>query len=515
MSETRVSEEKRSSLAEFYHCRLRPYGVIRLPKEAIWTAVWFTRWKILRPVAQAAWTMTWFTRWKILSPVALAVRTMIWFTRWKILRPVAQAVWTARWYIRWKILRPAALAVIPRASLRHIHMFKAQGAAAMWRRWRDPGLPLVSLTAAATSQAGKVEILSAPERVPTPPPGVHPKESQSFLPPARNAYEFPSVVVAELFDAEVSGHSNLVRSNGVTVHHDLYTFSHDFTSEEMHGKIRIYPQRNIVKHYVMPEIRHNLDVAALFTDSCSPNYAHWLTEVLPRINLFCRTNPDVAIPLIVDAGLHANLEESLHAVAGDKAEIIRLGSDDAARVKRLFITSPTGYIPFERRGHAESGHSHGIFSPYALASMRKHLGSVLEKPVTALTTRVFLRRNSLIRSMRNEQQLEEKLVSLGFSAIEPERLSFAQQFHLFANAEVIVGATGAGLANLVFCSKSTRVIICISTHPEHSYGYWQNMAAALGNKVNYVFGPTVGPAAHGVHADFRVDVDAVVRAIEQ
>jgi hypothetical protein len=41
------------------------------------------------------------------------------------------------------------------------------------------------------------------------------------------------------------------------------------------------------------------------------------------------------------------------------------------------------------------------------------------------------------------------------------------------------------------------------------------MAAALGNKVNYVFGPTVGPAAQGVHADFRVDVDAVVRALEQ
>jgi len=117
--------------------------------------------------------------------------------------------------------------------------------------------------------------------------------------------------------------------------------------------------------------------------------------------------------------------------------------------------------------------------------------------------------------MRNEQQLGEKLVGQGFSAIQPECLTFAEQYYLFANAEVIVGATGAGLANLVFCSKSTRVIICISTHPEHSYGYWQNMAAASGNKVNYVFGPTVGPAAQGVHADFRVDVDAVVRALEQ
>ena len=472
-----MSEEKYSGLAEFYRCRLRPYGVIRIPKEAIWTAVWITRWKILQPAAHAIWTAVWFTRWKI--------------------------------------LRPAVQAVIPRAILLHLHMLRGQAAVALWRRWRAPSLPLLSLTAAATSQAGKIEILRAPEWVSTPPPGVYPAESGSILPPARDGYEFPSVVVAEVFDAEVSGHTNLVRSNGVTVHHDLYTFSHDFTSEELHGKIRIYPQKNIVKHYVRHEIRHHLDVAALFTDACSPNYAHWLTEVLPRINLFCRTNPDVAIPLIVDAGLHANLEESLHAVAGDKAEIIRLGSEDAARVKRLLVTSPTGYIPFERRGYAASGHSHGVFSPHAFSSLRERLGSVLQRPARALPTRVFLRRNSLIRSMRNEQQLGEKLVGQGFSAIQPECLTFAEQYYLFANAEVIVGATGAGLANLVFCSKSTRVIICISTHPEHSYGYWQNMAAASGNKVNYVFGPTVGPAAQGVHADFRVDVDAVVRALEQ
>ncbi len=451
-------EERFPRLAEFYRSRLRRYPLIRIPKEAIWSAVWYTRWKIVRPVVQA---------------------------------------------------------IIPRTVQRYLHIIRSGGVRTLWRRWREPSVPLLSLTAAATSQAGRIEVLSAPERVPTPPPGVYPAASGPILPPAADAYEFPSIVVAELFDAEVSGISNFVRSNGVTVHHDLYRFSHDFTSEELHGKIRIYPQEYLVKHYIKPEIRHHLPVAAAFTDACAPNYAHWLTEVLPRINLFCRTNPDVTIPLIVDAGLHPNLEESLRAVAGDEAEIIRLGPDDAALVKRLIVTSPAGYIPFDRRGSAQSGHSHGIFSPYALALMGKHLGSVLERPVTALPTRFFLQRNSPIRTMRNEQQLAEKLVSRGFSVIQPECLSFAEQYHLFANAEVIVGATGAGLANLVFCPQSARLIICFSIHPRHSYGYWQNMAAALGNKVNYVFGTTVGPGAHGLHADFRVDVDAVVRALEQ
>ncbi len=213
--------------------------------------------------------------------------------------------------------------------------------------------------------------------------------------------------------------------------------------------------------------------------------------------------------------MHANLEESLRAVAGDKADIIRLGPEEAARVKRLLITSPTGYIPFDCRGSAKSGHSHGIFSPYALTLMGKHLGSVLEKPLPALPTRVFLRRGSLTRTMINEPQIEAKLVSRGFSIIQPESLSFAEQYHLFANAEVIVGATGAGLANLVFCSKSARVVICLSTHPTHKFWYWPNMAAALGNTVNYVFGPYLDPAAPTLHTEFRVDADDVIRAIEQ
>jgi len=453
-----VLEQRFPNAADFYRSRLRRYWMIRVPKEAIWTAVWFTRWRILRPIVRA---------------------------------------------------------IIPTFLLRYVHVLRTQGLVAIWRRWLAPDVQLLTLTVTATSQAGKVEILSPPEWVYTPPPEAYPEESGSVLPHVRKAYEFPSIMVAEVFDAEVSGLTNLVRLKGVTVHHDLYRFLFDFTSEELHGKIRIDPLKNTVKHYHRPKIRHSLAVGAVFTDACSPNYAHWLTEVLPRINLFCRTNSDPTIPLIVDAGLHANLEESLRAVAGDKAEIISLGTDDAARVKRLLITTPAGYIPFERRGPAKFGHSHGIFSPYAFASMRNHLGTVLQQPEQALPRRVLLRRNSPIRAMRNEPQLEEKLASLGFSVIQPECLSFAEQYHLFANAEVIVGATGAGLANLVFCSKLARVVICISTHPEHSYSYWQNMAAALGNKVSYAFGPTVGPGAHGLHADFCVDVDAVVRAIEQ
>ncbi len=39
-----------------------------------------------------------------------------------------------------------------------------------------------------------------------------------------------------------------------------------------------------------------------------------------------------------------------------------------------------------------------------------------------------------------------------------ESLAFTEQVELFRDAEIVVGASGSGLANLVFCSKGTKVI---------------------------------------------------------
>lgn len=68
------------------------------------------------------------------------------------------------------------------------------------------------------------------------------------------------------------------------------------------------------------------------------------------------------------------------------------------------------------------------------------------------------RRAACNRVLHNEDELVSILEQNGFAIIQLEYLTFDEQALLFANAEYIIGAHGAGLANIVFCKPGTKII---------------------------------------------------------
>ena len=67
---------------------------------------------------------------------------------------------------------------------------------------------------------------------------------------------------------------------------------------------------------------------------------------------------------------------------------------------------------------------------------------------------------------------------MGFRIVEAGRLDFAGQIELFAAADIIIGAHGAGLANMVFCAPGTTVIEYMA--PRYVFGCWHNLADRCG-----------------------------------
>lgn len=359
---------------------------------------------------------------------------------------------------------------------------------------------------------GKVILLKA-ETVTTPLPVVFPKSSRKHRIPPHTGYEFPEIYIAEVHNALVTGGTNLIMIDDSVICHDLYDFTHDYTAEEMDWRAYIWPHRQRIAWRMSTAPTRELDRAACFTDACAHNYAHWMTEVLPRIHLFCRAEGTSEVPLIVNDGLHNNLMESLRAVAGDKREIVTLPTGICVGVEHLSLTSVTGYIPFDRRFNRLKNHSHGRFSPFALLSLCQCLQAKPGEPSCSTIRRVFVKRNSGIRNITNTREIEEHLVARGFSVIEPEYLTHAQQIALFSNADVVIGATGAAMANLIFCKPTAKIIIMISDYKFMPYWYWQNMACAVGNRVTYVLGKCTGPRAY-LHSDFTVNLSDVLDAID-
>ena len=81
-----------------------------------------------------------------------------------------------------------------------------------------------------------------------------------------------------------------------------------------------------------------------------------------------------------------------------------------------------------------------------------------------LPAKVFLSRRDT-RNLENEPAVESYLADLGYKKIYPEDLSVADQLRLFENAQSMVAIHGAGLAPLLYRSKSAGLKQLIELFP--------------------------------------------------
>lgn len=373
--------------------------------------------------------------------------------------------------------------------------------------------PLVPLHGFIREHNLKKCVLFQSAQVKTPSPIFFPEKYQRKIISPHDQYIFPDVVETLIADGLVIGASNLVIANNEVVHHDLYHFSNDFTSEEMHCRSFVWPSRNRITWLDSFETLEEIAEAAVFTDACAMNYAHWMTEVLPRVNIFCANEKNINIPIIVNDHLHSNILESLKIIAGTNRKIITIQKNQALLVHRLYVISVVGYVPFGRRTNRLKNSSHGLFSPDALMSLKDRVIKYYENDFHANKNKFYIKRNSNLRNITNQDEVEELLVKYGFSIVEPEKISFKDQVEIFHNAEVIIGATGAAFGNIIFCQPTAKVIIMISDYKYMPYWYWQNMACAVGNRVTYVIGRTNRFISH-LHSDFIVNCEDVISAIK-
>jgi capsular polysaccharide biosynthesis protein len=105
------------------------------------------------------------------------------------------------------------------------------------------------------------------------------------------------------------------------------------------------------------------------------------------------------------------------------------------------------------------------------------LDAVQARGVAAAVSRRRSRRRRLyvsrrahpMRVMVNEAALQAALVRRGFQIVRPEGMDAADQIALFAQAEVIVGPTGAGLTNALFAAPGCRLV---EIQPENYASFW-------------------------------------------
>jgi hypothetical protein len=330
-------------------------------------------------------------------------------------------------------------------------------------------------------------------------------EKMTFKKSDYPSVRFPEIYVATIAEATVIGGSNLSIVNNEIISHDLLTISTDLTPEERH--FRLNRKGNVFRltYKIITKKYGKLAEAASFVDGLSINYAHWMTEVLPRIVSFCSNSQYRNVPIIVDDKLHQNIMATLERVVG-RRKVYLLPLNHAVKIDKLYVTSVAGYISYEQRYKNIKASSEGKFNLNAmrlLVSLFKPLNDKRRTP-----QRIYLRRSSGYRNLTNQNEIEALLTRHRFTIVEPEKLSFLEQVNYFSKAKVIIGPTGASFANLIFCNKKVNLAILVNNDRNMIYKYWVNLASIMGIQVNYITGKSK-QFFGGIHRDFSVDLDLI------
>ena len=111
-----------------------------------------------------------------------------------------------------------------------------------------------------------------------------------------------------------------------------------------------------------------------------------------------------------------------------------------------------------------------------------------------------------MRRIVNEEALVEMLLSLDFEIIASEDYSLLEQAQLFHDADVVVGAHGAGLTNILFCRENTKVIELL----HHEFDQGVTSYAALSELFDLQYKMYVGKAIQDEKESWNANLNFTV-----
>ncbi|MGP0076797.1 MAG: glycosyltransferase family 61 protein [Bryobacteraceae bacterium] len=117
------------------------------------------------------------------------------------------------------------------------------------------------------------------------------------------------------------------------------------------------------------------------------------------------------------------------------------------------------------------------------------------------------------RKCLNEEELANSLLRFGFKVIEPEKYQVKEQIAIFRSARFVVGPSGAGMFNTLFCRPGTEVL---SLEPLPNWIWLHcNMFGSMGHNYGFVTGGAMADDPEPVQKSWMADIPAVIRRVEQ
>ena len=235
------------------------------------------------------------------------------------------------------------------------------------------------------------------------------------------------------------------------------------------------------------------------------NYGHWLVDCLPRLHLLSKAGLMEQVDWFVVPAYSADFHRDTLRILGVPVEKVIVATEDVhLQADRLIASShPRGtrsmLIPdWMVQWHREK------FLPHA--------------PVTGrFPEHVYIsRRDSPLRQIVNEAEVEAYLAPMGYKTFALAELSFLEKVELFAGASRIITSSGAGLNNLMYSTPGCGVLEVFPQGMVHAQFY--SIASSLGLSYAYIIcrpDRQVHTVREGRHEKLSIDLRELEAALDR
>ncbi|WP_150275257.1 glycosyltransferase family 61 protein [Paenibacillus tepidiphilus] len=221
----------------------------------------------------------------------------------------------------------------------------------------------------------------------------------------------------------------------------IFELSQEYDSQE--HRMLTADEHPVFRQWNSPYLLEVPGTVAVLSFCGSPNYYHWLYDVLPRYAMLQAAGIHYTALVMNPNPYGAFVEETFAMLGIPEAAVIRASPGLYMRPGQLLVPS------LMMNSH---------YPPWTTQTLRRLL---LPYRDLALCTpgRIFVsRRHAEARRIVNEEDVVHCLEQYGFTSVCLEDYTVAEQIQMFAAADAIAGPHGAGLANLAFCRPGTKVI---------------------------------------------------------
>ena len=245
------------------------------------------------------------------------------------------------------------------------------------------------------------------------------------------------------------------------------------------------------------------------------NFYHWMIEIVPKLLLINNDYIDKykIDTIVVNEWVKNNdnyfwlLEKCLSHLKN--VNIVYINQLDVFFVKNLFFMNTFNQTIFNFKDMNYRHTLSTIYNSKYLYSLKQRLSTNNMDNELKVYKKIFILRNENTVSEFNKRTYNENEVfkifqKKGFVGLYLADLSLIEQAYIFRNADFIVGPSGSGWSNLIFCKQDCTKAISWLPESIASFDTYSTLAYLMKVKMKFLKYKTI---EYSIHSQYSLDAE--------